>query len=536
VMRSLDLSIANAFAPDLGLGGKASGTLDYVARGTVPDLRARIDLNGFTRTAALTVSQPVDIALLATLNESGGDARALIRRNGATVGRMQARLAPLGAGASLSERLFAAPLSGGIRYNGPAEVLWTLTGIGRQSLSGPIAIGADFGGRLDQPRVSGLIRANALRYENEAFGTVLSRMAIDGRFTQSELLLNRLTARAGDGSINASGRVGLDAASGFPMEVRVVLDRARLAGGDDLNAEASGTITVSNSKAQGGLIQGTLSIPEARYRIVMQGGATVPELTGVRRKGVPIAKAEDGAALPSNWKLDVRIRADNQIFVEGMGLEAEWRTNMRVTGTATAPSVVGRLEVVRGTYSFASRRFDIGNGVVTFQGPMLNPALNISANTTVEDVTATINITGYAQAPQIAFTSSPALPQDEVLSRLLFGSSVTSLSPMQAIQLASALNSLRGSGGGGLNPLGKLRSATGIDRLRVLGADKTAGRGTALAAGQYISNDIYVEVITDARGFTATQLEIALSKALSLLSQAGSFGGSNVGLRYSKDY
>lgn len=106
---------------------------------------------------------------------------------------------------------------------------------------------------------------------------------------------------------------------------------------------------------------------------------------------------------------------------------------------------------------------------------------------------------------------------------------------MEAIQLAAALNSLRGTGGG-LNPLGKLRSATGISRLRILAADNTTGRGTALAAGQYITNDIYIEVITDARGFTATQLEIALSRALSILSQTGSFGGSSVSVRYSKDY
>jgi translocation and assembly module TamB len=45
-----------------------------------------------------------------------------------------------------------------------------------------------------------------------------------------------------------------------------------------------------------------------------------------------------------------------------------------------------------------------------------------------------------------------------------------------------------------------------------------------------------VEVITDARGFTATQLEISLSKTLSLLSQTSSFGGSNASIRYSKDY
>jgi translocation and assembly module TamB len=112
---------------------------------------------------------------------------------------------------------------------------------------------------------------------------------------------------------------------------------------------------------------------------------------------------------------------------------------------------------------------------------------------------------------------------------------VTSLSPMQALQLAAALNSLRGSGGG-MNPLGKLRGASGLDRLRVLGADESTGRGTSVAAGKYISNSIYVEVITDTKGFTQTQLTIALSRALSLLSQAGGATGPAVTLRYSKHY
>ena len=91
---------------------------------------------------------------------------------------------------------------------------------------------------------------------------------------------------------------------------------------------------------------------------------------------------------------------------------------------------------------------------------------------------------------------------------------------------------MAGRGGGGLNPLGKLRGASGLSRLRILGADERTGRGTALSAGFYISNDIYLELITDARGFTATQLEVALSKSLSVLSQAGSFGSSSVNVRY----
>jgi translocation and assembly module TamB len=260
-------------------------------------------------------------------------------------------------------------------------------------------------------------------------------------------------------------------------------------------------------------------------------------LEGVRRKGAPPPSAEpqEGPGLPGLFKLDLRLRAANQLFVSGMGLESEWGADLRVTGTSAAPQIVGRLDVVRGTYSFAGRRFDLDDtSHVTFEGGT-NPALDIRATGDVSGTAITIVIGGRAQNPQISFSSTPQLPQDELLSRALFGESISSISAIQAVQLAAALNSLRG-GGGGLNPLGKLRSVAGIDRLRILGADETTGRGTAVAAGTYISNRIYVEIITDARGFTATQLSISLSKALSILSQTSSFSGTSVELRYRKDY
>jgi len=232
----------------------------------------------------------------------------------------------------------------------------------------------------------------------------------------------------------------------------------------------------------------------------------------------------------------MRVRADNRLFVSGMGLESEWEADMRIGGTSAAPTIAGGLDLVRGTYSFAGKRFEVERGRIRFRGgEMTDPDLDIRATTVNDGVTFVINITGTGQRPQIAFTSNPALPQDEVLSRLLFGTNPENLSATEAIQLAAALNSLRGSGGG-LNPLGKLRSATGFDRLRVLGADEASGRGTALAAGKYLTDDIYIEIVTDARGFTATQLTIALTRSLSVLTQAGSFGGSNAQLRYSKDY
>ncbi len=535
---NLDFGIVQAFKPGLGLGGGISGTINaaMASGAALPIVDARLSIAHFTRTAAYTISAPVDIATRMQVSAAGASTSAVIRRSGVKVGHFTAELTHLADKGTLTERLYVAPLAGGIRYNGPAEVLWALAGTAGQQLSGPISVAADFSGQLDRPILNGVIRASNLRYENQAYGTIISNLALQGRFTQANFELQSLTGRAGKGSVNAHGTFGLDSANGYPLNLALDFDKAQLAHSDALGATASGTLTITKSMGAG-LIRGTLTVPDARYQVIRQGAAEVTELAGVQRKTSSTAIVASPEPKASRFRLDLRVRAANSIFISGMGLEAEWQTDMHITGTATQPVVIGKLEVVRGTYSFAGRRFDLAqDGAITFDGGRFNnPQLTLSANTTVEDITATINISGRAERPQIDFTSTPVLPQDEVLARLLFGGSVTSLSPTQAIQLAASLNSLRNSGSS-FNPLGKLRSAIGIDRLRVLSADKTTGQGTSLAAGKYISKNVYVEVITDARGFTATQLQIGLTRALSLLSSTSSFGGSNASLKYSKNY
>lgn len=538
----LDLAIINAFVPDLGIGGTATGSLDFAQTSpdAFPSADMRLEIDDLTRSSLARVSAPVHISMVGKLLPDGGDLRALIRRGTATIGRVVTTLRPLGPGAgSWTERLMAAPLSGGIRYNGPAALPFAFAGLPNQQLTGAIGMAADFTGRVDRPLLNGVVRADNLTYDNEGTGTRLTNLKIDGQFSNDAFVLNQVTARAGDGSVSASGRVGLSSADGFPMAINVKLDNARLARSEALGATASGTLTITKS-ADVQKIEGQINIPEANYQIIRQGAAEIPELTGVRRKGDvdpnQQAQAKKPARAFGNFDLAIRVRADNRLMVSGMGLESEWQANITIGGTTLNPQIRGTMEVVRGTYSFASRRFELTKGIISFQGAELtNPTIDISANTTAEGVTAILNITGTAQKPQIAFTSNPALPQDEVLSRLFFGTNVTNLSATEAIQLAAALNSLRATGGG-LNPLGQLKSATGIDRLRVLGADDTTGRGTSLAAGKYITNNIYIEIITDARGFTATQLEVSLSRALSVLSQTSSFGGSGATLRYSRDY
>lgn len=545
-LERVNMAILNAVYPDMGLGGRATGSLDFEQANSdsFPRADARLSITGFTRTTAASVSQPVDVNFAGKLLSDGGEARAVMRKRGSVIGRIQASLRPLGPGAGdWTTRLRAAPLGGGIRYNGPADTLYSFFGPADQSIQGPIAVAADFSCSVADPCLAGVVRGKDMVYENQTYGTRLTNMVVNGRFTGNRLEIDQLTATAGEGKVDAKGYISLAQADGYPMNIAMTLDNARLARSENIAARATGNLVLEKVAGQAALLSGSLRLPETRYRIVREGAAQVPVLTGIRRKPAAGRQrisgdglAAVGGSLFDLIRLDIALKAPDEIYVTGMGLESEWKADIVLRGTTEAPRVTGEIELVRGTLGFAGRSFELQEGRVTFPtGDAFDPAIRLLASDTIETVTVNVSVSGRASNPQIAFSSVPGLPQDEIVSRILFGDSITTLSPLQAVQLASSLNTLR-SGGAGLSPLGALQSATGIDRLRVLGPDDTVGRGTALAAGQYITKDIYLEVITDARGYTATQLEISLTPALSLLSQAGGSGQSNLSIRYRKDY
>jgi translocation and assembly module TamB len=540
---AIDMALLDVFAPGLGIGGRATGSIDFAQAGSgFPRLDASLAIRNFTRTTAASVSRPLDVNLFARLAPGSGTLNAVMRTRGSVVGRVQAAVVPTGSG-SWTQQIARARLRGGIRYVGPADALFSLAGLADQSLAGPLGVAADFGGRVERPSVQGVVRGRNLVYANTTYGTRLTDLALAGRFTGERLQIDSLTARAGSGAVSGNGFVSLAAASGYPADLNLTFEDARLADSDGLRVSATGSVRLLKAAGQNPVLSGTVRLPATRYQIIRQGSAQVPELTGVRFKPPRGRPRVTGEAPPptnagfGNVALDLRILAPGQLFVTGMGLESEWRADLGVRGSSADPRITGEIALVRGTLGFAGRSFAIQDGTIRFPGGGTEDArIALRAEETIDDVDVTVNVAGSTTDPRITFSSSPGLPQDEIVSRILFGNSVGQLSAIQAVQLAASLNTLRGSGGGGLNPLGKLRQVAGVDRLRILGPDETLGRGTALAAGKYLTDDIYLEVVTDARGFTATQLEVALSRSLSILSQAGGSGSTNVNLRYRRSY
>ncbi len=164
-------------------------------------------------------------------------------------------------------------------------------------------------------------------------------------------------------------------------------------------------------------------------------------------------------------RLDLTLNTPGQIFVRGRGLDAVLGGRLHVGGTSAAPQVSGGFTMQRGTFSLAGTVLTFTRGTVGFHGAgvtgTIDPSLDFEADVTTSTTTAMLIVGGYASAPKITLSSSPQLPQDEVLAQLLFGRSAKDLGPFQYAQIAAALADLSGRDERRVQPAGQRPQGAG---------------------------------------------------------------------------
>jgi translocation and assembly module TamB len=530
-VRGMPLEILDIAWPKLDLKGSATGRLDYAWAGT---RSGRLDLKvrGLSRAGLVLASKPIDVGIAAVVNGNSAAMRAVAASGGATVGRAQARFAPLGGGPLVAE-LMNAPLFAQLRYSGPADTLWRLSGTEVIDLSGPLAVGADISGRLADPQIRGSLRTQNARLQSAVTGMVLDQVQSQARFSGPQLIFTQMSGRtSGGGSVNGNGTVTF-AGGRTALNLSFAANQALLLNRDDVAARVTGPLQI-RSDGQIGTISGRLKLDRGRFLLGRaSAAATVPRLN-VRQSGLdPEDVIETEDLRP--WRLAIELDGDD-LRVDGLGISSRWTTDLNIGGFADAPRFTGRADLVRGDYDFAGRNFRLEHGVIRFRGESPpDPLLDIRAEAQVQGLDARVLVQGTGLRPEITFASTPQLPQDELLSRILFGTSITNLSAPEALQLASAVAALQ-SGSGTLDPINALRRAVGLDRLRIVPADVATGQKTAVAAGKYITRKLFVEVVTDGQGYSATRVEYQMTRWLSLLSTVSTIGRSSAAVRVSKDY
>jgi len=532
----MPLALIDLTGAELGLGGTISGIVELGSDGGVPTGNARVLIDDLTRSGLVLSSSPVDLALVADLSPTLLQTRAVVSENGQQRGRLQGRIANLPASGGLMDRLWAGDLFAQLRYTGPAEGLWRLAAVDVLDVTGPVTVAADMRGTLADPQVRGSLAGDSLRVQSALTGTDVRNLRVRGTFSGARLALTSFAGTSGDdGRISGSGTVDLAnlATRGPAIDLRIAARDARLLNRSDMAATVTGPMRIV-SDGNGGTIAGRLRVERARWRL---GGAEAArQLPNITTREINLPPNRQEVRAPSApWRYLIDARAPSRVTVNGLGLDSEWSANIRLRGTTDDPRIGGEANLVRGGYNFAGTRFELTQGEIAFDDTLpLDPRLDIAAETSVQGLSVTVTVRGTSSQPEIAFTSTPPMPEEEVLARLLFGGGVTQLSATDALQLGAALASLRG--GGGMDPINRLRTSIGLDRLRIVPADPALDRETAIALGKNIGSRFYVEIITDGRSYSATELEFRVTSWLSLLATVSTVGRDGISAKASKDY
>jgi translocation and assembly module TamB len=543
LLSRMPLSVLDIVLPDLGMGGLASGVIEYENDHLGAPLgHAAVEVKGLTRSGLVLSSRPLDLALVASLDPAALQVRAVAREGTAMRGRLQALVADLPRGGTMLERLRGGTLKAQLRYSGPAEALWRLAAIEVIDLTGPLGAAASVTGSLDRPVITGAVATRSLRVQSNLTGSDVREVEASGSFADARLSLAHFsgktagTSGSSGGTVSGSGTVDLSdvATRGVVgLDFRIAAVGAQLINRDDMAATITGPLRLI-SNGIGGTIAGRVRIDKARWTL---GRTSVTEQLPqiATRESNLRADIAPPRAPYTPWKYLIDAAGADRIDVRGLGLESEWGADVRLRGDTANPQIFGSADLVRGGYEFAGRRFDLTRGRIRFVGEVpVDPRLDIVAEGDANGVSAKIAISGSALKPQIAFSSVPALPEEELLSRILFGSSITQISAPEAVQLASALASFRS--GGGLDPINRLRSAIGLDRLRIISADASIGRSTSIAVGKYLGRRVFVELVTDGRGYSATSAEFRVTRWLVLLGTISTIGDESINLKASRDY
>lgn len=410
-------------------------------------------------------------------------------------------------------------------------------------------------GTLAHPILQGAVDLHSGRIEILQSGTLIDDITLKMIAKNSRIAITEGHATdGGKGQLRLGG--SLELTPTLPMDLKTDFSDFVALRHPSASATVSGETTLAGDLSDA-LLRGDWAIATAKI-LIQKAADTVPELQVVEVSSLdePLNLLEEVEEKSSqskagtrkqrrlerpfsrNLALDININAENQVFLDGFGLNAELKGAVDVSGTAARPKLDGKMETVRGRWEFFGRTFTITRGeAILSEQNLSTPLINIRAEAEADDILAIAQISGSTNSPKIEFSSIPPLPKDEILSRIMFGQKLKNISPYQALQLADMLRSLSGSGSGGsMNPLSKLQDTLGIDELKINNQSGNT-EDVTVGVGKYVRENVYLEVEGGAgENSGKVSVEVDLTPRISVETETRQNADSALRLNYKYDY
>lgn len=530
-INELPLPALNPFYPQMALAGTASG--EITVTGQLDELAFGFDLLGRNIDTAYLepyATGPLQVAI------NGAWAK-----NDLTLGSMNIT------GARGLEFNGSGTVSGGgsvldLQLDGKAPLALAAQPLAKVGIAatGQATLNIGVSGSLAKPNIVGPFQISGGTVIIPKSNLHLEGIEIDTTFSGQTLNISSAVGDfAGGGSIAAQGQVGFG--PGFPVNLAINIAGANYTDSKMFTTTLDGQLQVIGTLVNAFKLSGDIALGVTEVQIPSDFGS-VSELADVNhiRPSRPVLRSLERAGLTASGngvaqsagplELDISIDSPQRIFVRGRGVDAELGGTVRVLGSAGAFRGVGQFDLIRGRMDFLGRRINFTEGKITLSGN-LEPQIDFIARTNVDDLEISVRLTGAITSPELRLSSAPALPEDEILARLIFSRGFSDLSLFQIAQLAGAVAELSGRSGTGLAET--LRRAAGLDNLDI----RTLETGeTSIAAGKYLDEGFYTEVELASDGKANLSINLDILDDITARGSVGSDGSTSLGVFFEKDY
>ena len=387
---------------------------------------------------------------------------------------------------------------------------------------------------------SGTIQLQDGIYEQHQMGVVLHQ--IQGKIIASPTGLTIQSFHATDG---ASGQLTLSGSTELfkptmPLHLQLEINQAQLIRRDEFTSTFSGNLFVTNQLLHPHL-SGTIIVDRADILLDKIPPPAPQLLTNYERK-TTTNTTEKITAQPTRltMPIDLLIKMPDRIFFNSALIESIWGGELRLQNSlASGLSVKGKIHPQRGFISFIGKKFRFQNDSwIEFDGKSPPaPSIYLTAEYSRKDIIALLTLSGKLNNPTYTLSSTPALPEDEILAQVLFGRDTSSISAYQAYQIITAARQLS-NGPTGPGFMYKVRQSLGVDTLEWREAkDPTAQ--SSIAAGKYLTPELYIEInssFEDREGSSSISAEYELNKQFSIETYTGPELRPGIGFNWKKEY
>ena len=405
------------------------------------------------------------------------------------------------------------------------------------------------GGTVAAPDLRGdlAIREGALQLTStgEPYQDIEAKLTLRG----NRLEMRSLTAASSTGTLRAGGWLETDELRLKHLHLSLQAHDFRVMNTNTVQARLTGAL-----EARGSLdaltVKGDVTVPRARIRLDDFGAGPVSvspdDLTvaGVyagnpeeEAGAVESKEPEPDSPIVRGLRTELSVMLPRNAWVVGPETAVEIQGTLLVNKSSNEPFVLGgSAQTVRGHVTYRGRKFDLDRGRITFSGADRNrPILDVLARHEVSDYTITLHVEGDSRRPELTFSSSPDLPEEDILSLLAFGKTIDRLSGSERTALSSQGAAIAGNIISGILEK-RLGDTLGLDTLEVEVGDEL-GTGS-VRGGRYVTQDLFLSYERHLGGQSGNTVEVeySLGPRVKLKGASDNKGQSSLDLFWHIEY